>query len=236
MLALLLCLLAPGCREAEPRQFQVFCAASLSKAVQETAQSEGLPAVLHSGGSSALVRQASLGATADLLLLADDSQAKAALVPKGYTLRSLASNGLVVIAPKSASIPAGLAFEQALAGASQLAVADPQTAPLGSYTSESLKGLALKAKLVPLQDATAVLSMVALGHSDFGIVYRSDAKDEPQVQQVCAVPIERHRPVVYVAVLPPNPPAESQRLVDSLLQGKGREILARHGLLPPPSQ
>jgi ABC-type molybdate transport system substrate-binding protein len=104
------------------------------------------------------------------------------------------------------------------------------------YTAESLTGLTLKAKLVPLQDATAVLSMVALGHADFGIVYRSDAKDDPQVQQVCAVPRERHRPVVYVAVLPPNPPAESQRLVDSLLQGKGREILTRHGLLPPPSQ
>ena len=223
-----------GCqnRPTVAGEIRVSCAASLSLAVQRTAESEGLAIALNAGGSNTLVRQAELGAPTDLLLLADSSEARAKLAPKGYRITELASNRLVVIGPRSER-PRGDSFEQLMTGAHELAVADPATAPLGSYTDESLGGLTLTAKKVPLRDAKAVVSAVALGHSTLGIVYQSDAQAEPAVQVVCAVPGERHRAVRYVAVLPPDPSPSAQRLVQSLLSGRGREILAEQGFLPP---
>jgi molybdate transport system substrate-binding protein len=172
-----------------------------------------------------------MGGQVDLLFLADDTEARQRLLPKGYTLRSLASNELVVIAPKGTQ-PGKPGFEQTVLNATELAVADPKTAPLGSYTEQALRELSLKAKLVPLQDAQAVLSTVALGHAAMGIVYRSDALAEPAVSVICTVPSKRHKPVRYVAVLPPTPTAGAQQLVDSLVGGQGREVMARHGFLP----
>lgn len=212
---------------------RVFCAASLTGAVQGTARSEGIAVVLNSGGSNALVRQVEQGATADLLLLADDREARKTLEPKGYKVMALASNQLVVIAPAASKVEQG-SFEAVLAGAQEIAVADPATAPLGGYTQEALKGLSLSAKLIPLKDAEAVLSAVALSHAGLGIVYRSDALAESEVRVIADVPANRHRPVLYVAVLPPNAPTDSQRLVDSLLSGKGKAVLSQRGFLPAP--
>ena len=211
----------------------MFCAASLTGAVQSTARSEGIAVVLNSGGSNALVRQVEQGAKADVLLLADDREARKTLEPRGYKVMALASNQLVVIAPAPAKIEKE-SFAEALQGTRELAVADPATAPLGGYTQEALQGLSLSAKLIPLKDAEAVLSAVALSHAGLGIVYRSDAMAEPGVRVIADVPTNRHRPVLYVAVLPSTPSPDSQRLVDSLLSGKGKDVLRQRGFLPPP--
>jgi molybdate transport system substrate-binding protein len=201
--------------------------------VQQTAEAEGLAVAINSGGSNTLVRQAELGAKTDLLLLADDKLAREALLPRGYSVQPIAGNQLVVIA---ASHAGGRVddFRQALAGSSPLAVADPLTAPLGSYTLEALQGLSLTRTLLPLQDAQAVLSAVSLGHAPSGIVYRSDAASDPRVTLVATLPSNRHRPIVYVAALPPQASPSARRLVDSLRAGQGRDLLSQHGFLPAP--
>lgn len=229
-----------GCqsRSVDPESgLQVFCAASLGNAVEKTTHELGLPAVINRGGSNTLVRQVVLGARADLLLLADDTLAREELVPKGYSLEALASNELVVIAlsgQRSLSQDGGL--ERLLNSAPQLAIADPKTAPLGGYTEEALRTYQLTVKRVPLQDAQAVLSSVALGHAALGIVYRSDALAEKDVQVLASIPQEQHRPVLYVAALPPKASPQSRALVDSLRSGVGKNVLAEHGFLPPPPQ
>lgn len=223
----------PGCDQPEasgPPPLRVFCAASLSDAVQATAKLEGLSLSLNGGGSNTLVRQAQQGAPADLLLLADDREARRSLEPRGYQIVPLASNRLVVITPASSNLETG-PLQASLRRAKELAVADPATAPLGSYTEEALRGLSMSAQVIPLKDAEAVLSAVALSHAGVGIVYRSDALLEPEVRVVCEVPSERHRPILYVAVVPPRAPARSRQLVESLLSGPGREELERRGFL-----
>jgi molybdate transport system substrate-binding protein len=217
---------------SEPSPLQVSCAASLSAAVQQTAVIEGLTLRLNAGGSNTLVRQAELGAPTDLLLLADEGEARQKLLPRGYTLRLLASNRLVLVAPRAFPQSPRFGFEEAVAQAGELAVADPATAPLGSYTEQALEGLAA-VKKVPLRDARAVLSAVALGHARAGIVYASDALGEPAVRVISEVPVQRHQPVRYVAVLPPRPDPSARKLVDSLLRGQGRQVLVSHGFLPP---
>ncbi len=222
----------PGHVGAEAPPLTVFSAASLTSTVEQTAKLEGMIVQLNSGGSNALVRQVQMGAHADLLLLADAELAQSELQPKGYRLLPLASNELVLVAPTSSSTAPG-EFHALLAAAKELAVADPKTAPLGGYTEEALQGLSLKARLLPLQDAQAVLSSVALGHAALGVVYRSDARNEKGVKIVAAIPPDRHRPVLYVAALPKENRPEASRLVDSLVKGKGRELLDQRGFLPP---
>ena len=235
LLALLLALsLFSGCgSDSQAKGLKVFCAASLAGAVENTAKDEGIALSLNAGGSNALVRQVEQGATADLLLLADDREARKTLEPRGYRVLPLASNRLVVIAPVASALASG-SFEPILRDAEELAVADASTAPLGSYTAEALQSLKLSAKVIPLKDSESVLSSVVLSHAGLGIVYRSDAQAEPEVKVVADVPADRHRPVLYVAVLPPSAPAESRRLVDSLLSGKGKAELSQRGFLAPP--
>lgn len=216
------------------RPLTVFSAASLTSTVEQTAREESLTVQLNSGGSNALVRQVQMGAQADLLLLADAELARTELEPKGYRLLPLASNQLVLVSPASRSNPTpDEDFQAVLRAATELAIADPKTAPLGGYTEEALKGLSLQARRLPLQDAQAVLSAVALGHAGLGVVYRSDALSEKGVTIVAAIPSERHRPVVYVAALPKDNRPEAQLLVDSLIRGKGRALLDKRGFLPP---
>jgi molybdate transport system substrate-binding protein len=233
---LLVCLLSlplGGCASSGAAELRVFCAASLASAVTRTARAEGIPIRLNSGGSNVLVRQASMGAPVDLLLLAGDKMARESLVPNGYRLEPLASNQLVVIVAKDRTERPGRPLDELLAQGGTMAVADPDTAPLGSYTEEALSGLRLGCLLVPLQDAEAVLSAVALGHADRGVVYRSDALRSAQVKAICSLPPQRHRPILYVAALPPRARAQSGRLVASLLHGKGRLILEEQGFTVP---
>ena len=230
-----ICLLLTGCR-SQSTGLTVFCAASLSATVEEAARVDSIPIRLNSGGSNSLVRQVDLGAKADLLLLADDSLAKELLVPKGYRLTSLASNQLVLIVPENSPLKSSEKAEVLLNQVGTFAMAESKTAPLGSYTQEALSGWKFSAKPVPLQDAGAVVSAVALSHAPLGIVYRSDAIAEKKVKIVATVPLERHRPVRYVAALPPDASTEAKQLVDSLISGKGQALMTKAGFLPPPSE
>lgn len=193
--------------------------------------------MVNRGGSNTLVRQVLLGAQADLLLLADDTLAREELQPKGYELETLASNELVIVAPSGKALPtlATAEPEALLAAASQLAVADPKTAPLGGYTEQALKQYQFKAKRVPLQDAQAVLTSVALGHVDLGVVYRSDTLAEKNVQVLAAIPARLHRQIRYIAAIAPDASPQSLAFVESLKSGVGKELLRAHGFLPPPN-
>lgn len=243
--ALVLLVLVTGCRsETAPGQseapLQIFCAASLSGSAEQLAGRLGIPVVINSAGSNTLIRQVVLGAEADLLLLADDLLAKAELVPRGYKLYPIASNALVVIASASSKVAEATpednaSLERLLNGAKQLAIADAKTAPLGAYTSQALEGLELSRPTVPLQDARAVLSSVALGHAELGIVYRSDALSEGTVRTVASFGTERHRPILYIAALGPQADARSRAFIDALQTEPGRELLERAGFLPPPA-
>lgn len=226
-----------GCEKPQPSELTVFCAASLSATVDSLAKAEEIPIRLVSGGSNTLVRQVTAGAHADLLLLADDRLAKEELLPLSYQLVPVASNELVLIASaQEHGEGTARSAQQTLEESETLAVADPQTAPLGAYTEELLKNYDLTGKTIPLKDARAVVTAVALGHAPAGVVYRSDAMAEPKVRTVASLPPEQHSPIRYVAALKADAPKSAQDLVDSLRQGRGRQEMEKTGFLPPPSK
>lgn len=189
---------------------------------------------MHSGGSKDLVRQTLAGAQCDLLILAEKKMAQDELAPQGYTIEGFASNSLVVIAPASATVYKPLPFPQILSVHQnvRLAVADPETAPLGAYTASALSSLKPQPSFIPLNNASAVLSTVALGHAELGIVYATDARQQESVQVVSTIPIELYPTVTYAIALPANPTAGAKKLMDSLQHGLGQKILSKNGFLP----
>lgn len=233
IVALLLAFSCSSKANRNPR-LRIFCAASLTQVLNETIQSEEIQADVHSGGSNSLVRQVNSGASSDLLLLADEDLANRELAPKGYTVSKLCSNQLVIIAPARSPQQGPTSFPLVLTSSPplRLALADPQTAPLGAYTKAALAHVNIATTPILLEDATAVVSTIALGHADLGIVYKTDAGSQTQVKILSSIPRSEYPNIHYVAALPPHASPQAQQLVHSLQQGRGQEFLKRHGFLP----
>jgi len=224
----LLCLLlSSGCQPASvsPKP-TIFCAASLSHVLRECLQQTKLEASVQSGGSTVLVTQVKAGAKADILLLADVRLL--AQIPEHTILRSetLASNELVVIRPKSATEGSPSDWREPQ---TRLALANPKTAPLGRYTEQALAHSASESQRVFAKDAVAVVTAVALGHADFGIVYKTDAIKSSAVEIVSTFTPESYDTIEYQIVLLQPGKAAAEEIYNSMTSQTGRSILKDNG-------
>jgi molybdate transport system substrate-binding protein len=149
----------------------------------------------------------------------DDLSAKALLLPG--TRRDLLRNTVVLIA----SSPAVTSWNSlADAPIRQVALGDPESVPAGDYGRQVLRSLGLwdrvQPKLIFDQDVRQVLSHVATGNADAGIVYATDAKSEPHVRAVADAPPNTHDPVVYpIAVLKSARDEHAARALAAFLAG-----------------
>lgn len=114
-----------------------------------------------------------------------------------------------------------------------LAVADPDSAPLGAYTRAVLSDLGDFRSVVPLKDAGAVLAAVALGHTDYGIVYGTDTLKSDRVRVAREFSSDDHRAIRYQAFLLEEPHPEAARLYGLLLSKKGEVTLREAGFSSP---
>jgi molybdate transport system substrate-binding protein len=171
-----------------PRKLTVFAASSLQPAFDKVARNVALDVTFNYAGSQTLSSQLTQGARADVFASADTAHMKtvqdAGLLagsaqlfarnrleiavekgnPKGiHTLADLARPGLVVVLADP-SVPAGKYAQQALAKA----------------------GVTVHPKSLEPQ-VTGVLSKVALGEADAGIVYVSDVVTSGKVDGI-AIP------------------------------------------------
>ena len=182
---------------------------------------------LHSGGSHTLVSQYIGGARADLLILADAALVETLGSERKFESKVFAGNRLVLACAKERAID----LEALELESTTLALANPQSAPLGRYSEQALREVEWKARRVYLKDATAVLVTLSLGHADAAVVYASDLRGRPEL---IAIPydLSRHDPVRYLAVLPePASPATAQ-LYQRLTSEAGQNLLATAGFLP----
>jgi molybdate transport system substrate-binding protein len=127
--------------------------------------------------------------------------------PKGiHTLADLARSGLVVV------------------------LADPSV-PAGKYAAQALKTAGVTVKPASLeQQVTGVLSKVALGEADAGIVYVSDIITSRQVDGV-AIPNDQNVIADYpIAVLNAgHNQAAAKYFVDFVLSADGQSLLKAAG-------
>ncbi len=192
----------------------VSAAASLKDALQAVQQvyQQTKPAVsikYNFAASGPLQQQIENGAPVDVFVSAAEKQMNA-LDKKGLILkdtrRYLLTNTLVLIVPQNSS-SAITDFRQ-LAGSDvkKIAVGEPRSVPAGQYADEVFKNLGIlsqvRPKLVLGNSVRQVLTFVASGNADAGLVYATDAKISPQVKVVATAAENLHSPIIYpVAVL-----------------------------------
>lgn len=230
-----------------PPTITVFAAASTTEAITDLATAyattHGIRVVVSVGGSGMLARQIEAGAPADCFLSADeawmDHLARAqALQPQ--TRRDLLGNALVVIAPAGAPAPAirvGESLADRFTG--RLALADPATVPAGRYAVAALQALGwwegVRERLAPAADVRAALRLVAIQACALGIVYASDARQEPRVQVVMTIPATAHPAIRYPVALTAHATPAAAGFLASLASPAARARFAAAGFTVLPA-
>jgi molybdate transport system substrate-binding protein len=227
----------------------VFAAASLTDAFSEVettleAANPGLDIVNNFAGSQSLVTQLNEGAPADVAALASNSamhDAVEADLISGEP-QTFVENVLTIIVPTDN--PSGIASPADLAKPGVKLVIAQEEVPVGGYARDSICTMAadtatygddfvanVAGNVVSLEDnVRAVLSKVALGEADAGIVYTSDLTDD-------VVAIEIPAAVNEVATYPIAPVAGGNQdaaaaYIAFILSPDGQAILASNGFIP----
>jgi molybdate transport system substrate-binding protein len=195
--------------ESAPQTVLVSAAASLKDVLTKVdalfEQSHPGVKVTHNfGASGAIQQQIEQGVPSDVFIAAgkqqlDALQAKGLVVTQ--TRRNLLTNRLVLIVPKRSTLQ--LKGFQSLVDprVKKIAVGEPKSVPVGQYTEEVFRNLAilaqLKPKLVLGNSARGVLAAVESGNVEGGVVYGTDAKISGQVRVVATAAKNLHSPIVY---------------------------------------
>lgn len=193
----------------------VFAAASLRNAFDAAAAAwlaETSKQVRMSyAASPSLARQIEQGAPADLFISADrdwmNYLAERGLV-RADSIVELLGNGLVLIAPKDATLSTSIEVGFPLArllGDGRLAMAHVAAVPAGKYGKAALTSLgvweSVAGSIAQAENARAALKLVANGEAALGIVFKTDAMAEPAVRIIGTFPAQSHPPIIYPAAV-----------------------------------
>lgn len=236
-----------------PAELVVFAAASLDGAFRAIgsafeAAHPGTTVTFNFAGSQTLATQILEGAGADVFASANAAQLDA-LVRGGEVLgpsvRTFARNRLVVVYP--ADNPAGLTTLQDLAGPGLKLILAQKGVPVGDYAQELLAkasahpdfdaafGPRVLANVVSYEDdVRGVLTKVALGEADAGIVYASDfgpgdAGRAGRLEIPGELNVDASYPMAPLAAT--EHPELARAFVDHVLSPAGQAVLVEHGFL-----
>jgi len=238
---------------AQQNRITVFAAASLTEAFNAAAvaftKKTGIAVTYNYGGSDTLATQIKQGAPVDVFASANLTQMKvvsdAALVagpPKTF-----AKNRLVLISPKGAAMKFTSPADLAKPGAKVVLAA--ATVPVGGYARTTFGKLAgangypadfpaeVEKNVVSNElDVKAVVTKIALGEGDAGVVYSTDvtASVAPKLDvlpfpSVVAPDIEYPIAALKAA---PNPKG-AQAFVDYVTSAEGQAFLKARGFISP---
>lgn len=218
----------------------IFAAASLKEPVDQIAARFD-DVVVSYGGSGTLARQISLGAPADIVLLANTDWMNV-LVDGGHvvpeSVAAFASNSLVLIGGQGAS---AVALEPApllaALGDGRIAVGLTEAVPAGIYAKSGLQSLGLwelsQDRLAEVDNVRAALMLVARGQAPLGVVYQTDTAISDAVSTLAVFPSDSHPPIRYLGALTGRMNANATTLLDFILSPEGQSIFAASGFLPP---
>jgi molybdate transport system substrate-binding protein len=232
----------------------VFAASSLAEAFPEIGREfeavyPGTRVIFNFAGSQQLVQQLALGAPADIFASADQQQMNAAArsgrIAAGAA-RPFSHNRLVLVTP-SGNHTRVTTLEHLNRPGLRLILAAPE-APAGQYTLAFLEKAAADPRYGPEfiaavyqnvvsyeQNVRAVLTKVALGEADAGIVYSSDVASG-LTGRVRAIDIPDSLNLLITYPIAPvndsSQPNLAQAFIDFVLAPAGQEILARYGFIP----
>jgi molybdate transport system substrate-binding protein len=229
----------------------VFAAASLREAFEATALAftakTGIAVTFNFGGSDTLATQITQGAPTDVFASANEAQMR--VVSDGGLLASaprvFARNRLSVIVPKAN--PAAITGVAGLAKAGTKVVLAAPTVPVGAYARATVKRLSgnglpatfaadVERNVVSNElDVKAVVTKIAVGEGDAGIVYSTDVTpDVASRVAVLPLPAGATPEIVYpIATIKGSAnPMAARAFVDFVL-ADGQQFLRGRGFLAP---
>lgn len=230
---------------AAAQDVTVFAAASLKNALDDVAAGwkaeTGKQAVISYAASSALAKQITEDAPADIFISADlawmDHVEKAGAAVDG-TRKNLLGNSIVLVAPKDSTanvkLVKGVDLAAALGTEGKLAMADVAAVPAGKYGKAALESLGawagVEKKIAQAENVRAALALVARGEAPLGIVYKTDSAAEPSVRIVDTFPATSHPEIVYPAAqLKGGKSADTKAFFDYLTTEKAKAAFEKQG-------
>ena len=175
----------------DQQEILVAAAASLQYVMEDKIEKENpdikLSFTFDSSGK--LQTQIEEGADADVFFSAAMKQMNA-LEDEGLvdadSVVELLENKIALIVPKDSTL--GITGFEDITKAEKIALGDPESVPVGQYSKEAFENLGMwddvEAKTSFGTNVTEVLSWVAAGSADAGIVYLTDATTSDQFDQV----------------------------------------------------
>ncbi|SEM66309.1 molybdate ABC transporter substrate-binding protein [Cryobacterium sp. TMT1-3] len=226
--------------ELEPQTLSVYAAASLTGAFDALAvlledENPGIDVQVTYDGSATLATQIRAGAPADVFASADQINLQP-LASAGYTgpATLFAGNTLrIAVAPGN---PLKIENLEDLARPGVITVLCAAQVPCGAASATLLANAGVT--LTPAseeQNVTAVVTKIAGGEADAGLVYTTDVAANPgRVEGVTpagADAVVGHYPIAVVQGSAHA--AAAQAFVDLVLSPAGQAVLAAHGFLAP---
>lgn len=217
----------------------VFAAASLTDSFKALSTSfraahPGVTMQVNFGGTPTLVRQIEQGAQADVLASADTANMDK-LKGDGFTdgtPQVFAHNQLeIVVAPGNPKGVTGLAD---LAKPGVIYISEAATVPAGKYALQALAKAGVTVTPKSLEtDVKSVVSKVALGEADAGIVYTTDVKAAGSKVRGVPIPAAYNVVATYplVAVKGTKNPAVANAFIAYVLSSAGQSTLESFGFL-----
>jgi len=223
-----------ACRQRPVGPLTVFAAASLQPAFDKIAAQLHVDATFNYAGTQTLTAQLTQGAEADVFASADKTQMKT-LLDAGLIAGApevFAHNRLEIAVAKGN--PKGIHSLADLARPGLVVVLADPSVPAGKYAQQALAKANVTVHPASLEpQVTAVLSKVALGEADAGIVYVSDVITSQKVQ---GVPIPDSQNVVADYPIAALKNAQHNSTADAfiafVLAPDGQSILKAAGFEP----
>ena len=222
---------------SEPRELSVFAAASLTDAFTRigddfAAAHPGAKVTLNFAGSNDLATQLQQGAPADVYASADTTNMdKVADVVD--TPRAFAGNKLcIAVAPGN---PKGISGLGDLSREDLKVVLAAPEVPAGKYADEIMSKAGVTVQPVSLEvTVKGVVTKIALGEADAGIVYVTDVSAAGGDVEGVAIADDQNVIAVYpiATVTASRLPDDARAFVDYVLSPEGQKILAGDGFLP----
>ena len=194
--------------------------------------------VLNAGGSDTLATQIINGAPVDLFISADQNQMDRLQEKSMIQLdsrRDLLGNQLVFIAKEDTHFLVNHFNDLVKPEVRRIALGDPDAVPVGVYAKEYLDAIGLwnqiRDREVPTRNVQAVVSTVAAGHAEVGVVYRTDALRASNMRIVGSVPRSEGPVIRYPAAIISGSTNQfsAQRFLDYLLEEQAQHIFQSAG-------
>jgi molybdate transport system substrate-binding protein len=224
---------------AATAELKVFAAASLTGAFEELGQrftaAQGTEVTFNFAGSQALATQIRQGAPADVFAAADVPNMDKVKDLVG-TPQPFAGNRLAIVVERGN--PAGVKGLGDLAAGDRKVVLAAEDVPAGKYARQVLDRAGVAVRPVSLEDnVKSVVAKVALGEADAGIVYVTDVAAGGDDVEGVAIPTGQNVTATYpiATVTASRAQDQAQAFVDLVRSAEGRQVLERHGFLPPPT-